>query len=104
LYKSSSEAKVIKMAKHTMSDVRTERKKVQLYTTRKRFKISNVCDNPHEGISEIARTGLDGLASVRDGKRRVIITNWLEASYCKYPRRGGRPRRARNVSGEGIQA
>lgn len=41
LYKSSSKAKVIKMSKHARSDVRAEReKKVQLYTTRKRFKIS----------------------------------------------------------------
>ena len=87
-----------------MSDVRTERKKsTSVYYTEEVQNLERL-RRPHEGVSEIARTGLDGLASVGGGKRRVIITNGLEGSYCKYPRRGLRPRGARNIPGEGIQA
>ena len=32
--------------------------------------------------------GLNGLAGVGGGKRRMITTNGLETSYCRYSRRG----------------
>lgn len=91
MYKSLSKAKVIKMAKHTMSDVRTGRKKYKCIYHTEGVQTPERLRRPREDVSErvgLARTGLDGLASVEGRKRRVIITNGLEVSYCKYPRRG----------------
>jgi len=54
------------------SAARCERRanKVQVYTTRKRFKFSNICGNPNESVSEgeAARMDLGRLGYVKGGK------------------------------------
>lgn len=91
LYKSLSKAKSYKNGRaHCGRRANGERKSTSVYTTRWKFKVSNVGDDHREGVSEgeVAKMGLNGLASVGGGKRRVITMNGLETSYCRYPRRG----------------
>lgn len=81
MYKNLSKAKEIKTPS-TLWAACEQREQVQVYTTRKRFKFSNTCDDPSEG--EAVKMDLGGLGNVKG----VKLCEWNEGKLSQVPKNG----------------